>query len=289
VGNVSMYVWRVPVAAIPASLWRMAVDPRRVRRQPGVRFVKLLGTGRGRQFGPARADPTRWAALAVYDQARPGFPGWDRQAVASCRIDLAPLRVRGSWAGRQPFTTGHDGPAGYDGPADRADTADGPVLALTRARLRPGRAATFWRATGPVAAALAGAPGLLAAFGIGEAPLGWQGTVSVWRQPADLSRFAYRHPEHRQAIERTATVGWYAEELFARFAVLDVVGDTGVIGWGVERHGTDRRQVDRCPVDRRGADRHGADGRGADRRSVDRRGADGPPACGPTSPDRPTR
>jgi hypothetical protein len=91
-----------------------------------------------------------------------------------------------------------------------------------------------WRVP-PGRAALAGAPGLLAAFGIGEAPLGWQGTGSVWRRPTDLVRFAYRHPEHRRAIERTATTGWYAEELFARFPVMDVVGDTGVIGWVEER------------------------------------------------------
>jgi hypothetical protein len=90
---------------------------------------------------------------------------------------------------------------------------------------------TFWRAQGPVATGLAGAPGLLAAFGIGEAPLGWQGTVSVWRGVPDLVEFAYRHPEHRAAIARTATANWYAEELFARFAVVDVRGDTEVIGW----------------------------------------------------------
>ena len=55
------------------------------------------------------------------------------------------------------------------------------MLALTRARLRPSRARSFWRAVPPVAAGAADAPGLLAAFGIGEAPIGWQGTVSVWR------------------------------------------------------------------------------------------------------------
>ncbi|MGW5673298.1 monooxygenase, partial [Micromonospora sp. NPDC003776] len=102
------------------------------------------------------------------------------------------------------------------------------------ARLRPRRAATFWRAVPPVAAALHAAPGLLARFGVGEAPLGWQGTVSVWRDPADLVAFAYRHPEHRAAITRTPTEGWYAEELFARFAVRDVVGDRTVLGWAVE-------------------------------------------------------
>jgi len=54
--------------------------------------------------------------------------------------------------------------------------------------------------------------------------------VSVWRNAADLVGFAYRHPEHRAAIIRTPAKGWYAEELFARFAVLDVVGDRRVMG-----------------------------------------------------------
>ena len=212
----SLHVWRVPARWVPAALWRMATEPRRVRRAPGVRFAKLLGTARG--FGPARGDPTRWAALTVAD-APPAFPKWDRIAVAGCRLDLRPLSSRGTWAGRAPFEN------------SAAPTAPGPVLALTRARLRPAQALTFWRASGPVATALAGSPGLLAAFAVGEAPLGWQGTVSVWRSAADLVQFAYRHPEHRNAIARTATVGWYAEELFARFAVEDVHGDTGVIGW----------------------------------------------------------
>lgn len=238
-GNVSLYVWRVPATAIPAALWRMAVDPRRVRREPGVRFVKLLGTGRDGRFGPASADPTRWAALAVHDGAPPRFPGWDRDALASCRLDLVPLAARGSWAGRQPFRTNDSDRT------ERAPGADRPILALTRARLRATRAVEFWRAIGPVADAASRASGLLAAFGVGEAPLGWQGTITVWRRPADLFSFAYRHPQHRQAIEWTTTTGWYAEEMFARFAVLDVVGETGVIGWGAERHAADRPSTGR--------------------------------------------
>lgn len=105
------------------------------------------------------------------------------------------------------------------------------MLALTRARLRPRRAVTFWRAISPVAAALRDAPGLLARFGIGEAPLGWQGTVSVWRNSADLVNFAYRHPQHRAAITATPVRRWYAEELFARFEVCRVSGDRAVLGW----------------------------------------------------------
>ena len=102
---------------------------------------------------------------------------------------------------------------------------------MTRARLRPVKALTFWRAVPPVVAELDAAPGLLARFGIGEAPIGWQGTVSLWRGAADLTAFAYRQPEHRAVIARTPADRWYAEELFTRFAVLGISGDRDVLGW----------------------------------------------------------
>ncbi|ASW56049.1 monooxygenase [Plantactinospora sp. KBS50] len=227
---VTLHVWRTTRGALPRALLRMATDPRRLRATPGVRFGKLLGTGTGTGFGPADVDPTRWAALVAWaDPTRAaGFErspvgrAWARIATGTARLDLRPVLSRGRWAGTEPFGSP---PGGH---------VDGPVLALTRARLRPTRAVTFWRSVPPVAAALAGAPGLLARFGIGEAPLGWQGTVSVWRSPADLLAFAYRRPEHRAAIDRTPVARWYAEELFARFAVQTVHGDRRVLGWLAE-------------------------------------------------------
>ena len=224
-GVTTLYVWRVPGRAVPRALARLATDRLRLRAAPGVRFAKLLGTGRGTTFGPGDVDPTRYAALVVWRDpaAARGFAagpvgrGWARLATAAVGLELRPLSSRGRWSGHRPFR-----------PAARA--ADGPVLALTRARLRPTRAVRFWRAVPPVAAELHAAPGLLAAFGVGEAPLGWQGTVSLWRTAADLTGFAYRQPGHRAAITRTPAEDWYAEELFARFAVLRVDGDRTVLG-----------------------------------------------------------
>lgn len=235
---VTLHVWRIPRRAVPLALARMAVDPRRLRATPGVRFGKLLGTGTGTGFGPTDVDLTRWAALVVWSDpahaagfdASPVGRGWARIAHCATRLALRPLASRGRWAGVEPFgdPTGERLPAGPAGPRPHSG---GPVLALTRARLRPSRAATFWRAVPPVAAALRDAPGLLARFGIGEAPLGFQGTVSVWRDAADLVRFAYRHPEHRAVVARTPGTRWYAEELFARLEVRGVTGDPAVLGW----------------------------------------------------------
>ena len=222
---VTLHVWRVPRRDIGRAFARMAVDPRRLRRVPGVRFGKLLGTGTGLSFGPGDSDLTRYAAVVAWDDPDGGDLGaveasWDRIAEGSARVDLSPLTSRGRWSGTNPFG---DDPAG--------GRHDGMVLALTRARLRPARALTFWRAVPPVARELAAAPGLLARFGIGEAPVVWQGTVSVWRGAADLQRFAYRQPEHRAVITRTREVRWYAEDLFARFAVRGISGDRAVLGW----------------------------------------------------------
>ena len=221
---VTLHVWRVPRARLGSALRRMAVDRRRLRALPGVRFGKLLGTGTGDGFGPGDADLTRYAALVAWDDPAGGGLGrvgaaWDALAAGSARIELSPLTSRGSWSGQSPFGA----PAG--------GRTDAPVLALTRARLRPARTLTFCRAIPAVARELAEAPGVLARFGIGEAPIGWQGTVSVWQREADLTAFAYRQPEHRAVIARTPAARWYAEELFARFAVRGVSGDKAVLGW----------------------------------------------------------
>ena len=218
---VSLHIWGVPTRHVPTAITHMARHRRAVRTLPGVRFAKLLGTGDGRTFTVRDADPLRWGLLATW--ADPGaaarFEGspvvraWEADAVESCRLDLRPVASRGTWSGRSPF--GDPVPVRHDGP----------VAALTRARLRASAAPGFWRAVPPVSADLRDRPGLRAAVGIGEAPVGLQGTFSLWSSSAALRDFA-RADAHAAVVARTEPERWYAEELFARFAV---VGGRGAV------------------------------------------------------------
>ena len=217
---VTVHLWRVRPSRVLAAVASVALDPYRARRLAGARFVKLLGTGGGTTFTARDARPTQWAMVASWDsptalrraEQSPVLRGWHERSAETWRATLRPLSSRGRWSRREPFDVRASG------------RWDGPVAAITRARIAPRRAMAFWRSVPPVAADLADRPGLALALGIGEAPVGVQGTFSLWRDGAALRRFAYAGDAHRSVVRRTAEVGWYAEELFARFAVLDTVG-----------------------------------------------------------------
>lgn len=217
---VTLHLWRVAPGSVPSALLRMGRDRGRVRRTPGLRFAKLLGTGNGRTFTARDADPLRWGllatwtgqdALAAFERDSPVAAAWDDLALERLRVDLRPIASHGQWSRREPF--GRPVPVRHRGP----------VAALTRARLRPGAARDFWGAVPPVSADLRERTGLRAAVGIGEAPLGLQGTFSLWESDEAVRAFT-RGPAHTAVVARTAPERWYSEELFARFAVLATHG-----------------------------------------------------------------
>lgn len=217
---VTLHLWGVRGARVPGALLRMGLHRSMLRSGDGPAFAKLLGTGSGRTFTVRDADPLHWGLLAVWRHAGdaaafergPVARSWARIAAERLRVDLRPLASRGEWAGHRPF--GDPVPTPYDGP----------VAAVTRARLAPRRMVTFWRSVPPVSADLHRSDGLRLAVGIGEAPVGLQGTFSLWESSEALTDFAHRRAPHVEAVRRTAELGWYTEELFARFAVLGVEG-----------------------------------------------------------------
>jgi heme-degrading monooxygenase HmoA len=196
----------------------------------GMRFRKLMGTGRGRGFTRS-PDWSRYAFLAVWDreeQARGFLDGsrfmrrYRRHTAEISTVILATVAAHGTWNGRKPF-----GP-----PA--ADTGGGALGVLTRATIRPARLRAFWERVDPVSAGLNDVPGLIASVGIGEAPFIRQATFSLWESTEAMQEFAYRSPEHREVVRRTRAEGWYSEDLFARFHVLDIIGRFPPAGLGAE-------------------------------------------------------
>lgn len=215
-------------AAVLPALGRMAVGTRRLRAVPGLRFAKLLGIGSGETFRPQDADPGHWALLTVWsdEDARSAFAGspvvraWQDAATEELRVAMTPLTSRGRWSGVEPFAEPATAPDGSGGD----ERWRGPVAAITRARLRTLRTPSFWRAVPPVADDLGSAAGLRVAVGIGESPVGLQGTFSMWESTDALVGFAYRSAAHREVVRRTKPARWYAEEMFARFAVTEASG-----------------------------------------------------------------
>lgn len=212
---VTLHVWRVPAARVPAALVASRLTVRRLRRRREVSFAKVLGTASAR-FVPAAATPRRWAALTCWRNDAAELATWfDRHADERATLSLRPLSTRGTWDGHEPFG---------EIPRDRRASPAGPVLVLTRSTLRPGRMLAFYRAIPPIAAELSASPGCRVAFGIGEAPVRRQGTVSIWTSASAMTDFAHGSPRHRAAVDATAANRWYAEELFARFEVVAATG-----------------------------------------------------------------
>ena len=213
-----IYFWQIKKVLVPVAILFMAIHKFALKRLPGVSFVKLLGTGKGESFTPKDADPYRWGALVTIQQdsldnldKSKVIRGWQKIAKKEYRAILKPISVHGLWSGKQPFEV------------EKFDW-NGKIAAITRARIVWRKNLIFWQAVPPVTINLHQSPGLINAIGIGEAPIGLQGTFSLWENAAQLRDFAYKGQAHTQAIKATEENKWYSEELFSRFAVVQERG-----------------------------------------------------------------
>lgn len=195
---------------------QMALAKGRIGKVDGLRFWKLLGSGRGFSLKP---DFSAYAFLAVWDgeaQAKaffegPAFAPFVGQTEERWTVWLDPYRAHGKWSDVSPF----DCP-----PPGEVRDPEGPIAVLTRASIRRSKVARFWGEAPVVGKAIfEDMPGMLFAAGVGELPAVEQGTFSIW-ESANAMRQVYRDAQHRRAIELTQEVDWYTEELFARFAPL---------------------------------------------------------------------
>jgi hypothetical protein len=209
----------------PGSFWwgwsRVVWQGLLLRKVPGLRFAKALGSGHNAGFG-LRPSATRQGLFALFDgevkadaflNDSPVFKAYQSHARELCVAKLRPISSRGSWAGQ-----------GVQASAGVAPTAlNAPVAALTRASIRPSKAWSFWRYSPASEEALAHSAGCQLAAGLGEAPLLRQATFSVWDSQAHMNAYAREGP-HLAAIRAAQSQGYFSESMFVRFQVLQLTG-----------------------------------------------------------------
>lgn len=219
---ISLSLFRFPtLAARHWALWQMLLARPALKRLPGVQFMKMVGSGSREGFFP-------WPDFGVYgvlaawpslDHARAQVNGADvfaRYRARSCEnvtLYLHAVRSRGAWAGAGPFRT------------QTEDDPSAPLAVLTRATIHPRRALAFWSRTPAIRATIPDRSALAFQAGLGEVPWLHQITFTVWTDRAALRAFAHDPAgPHGQAAEAARRLGWFREELFARFRVAAVEG-----------------------------------------------------------------
>lgn len=209
-----------PAAARAWAFAQMGLARASLPRVPDLADWKLCGSGADLGFIPI-PNTAVWVILGTWPDmgtaqsrmaAHRPFTAWSAKAEEVWTVFLAPTSVRGSWAGRQPFTVS-------------ADPVPGPVAALTRATVRPSVAMQFWKRTPDLNRAILADPNVIFRAGIGEVPLMQQVTFSIWPDLAAMAAFA-RAPGslHADAIRAVRDGGWFREELYARFRILGTQG-----------------------------------------------------------------
>lgn len=213
-----LITWRSRVLALA----RLGLDRRILKNTDGVLFWRLLGTGSGATTSPS-ADLSRSAAFIVW-RDEDAFDAFIASSSVARRW-VSPRFVKETWSTRLRTTGGHGSWQGFK-PYEvlTHGSQDGIVVIITRANIRFRSWRAFARAGVEVDRQLQEAPGLIAVCGIGEAPIGRQGTFSFWRSLDDARQFAFQTARHRQVIDETHQGKWYAEELFARFEPYDAEG-----------------------------------------------------------------
>jgi spheroidene monooxygenase len=128
-------------------------------------------------------------------------------------LTLRPIQSFGLWAGEDPLA------------GERSEQGLGPVALVTHSRTRPTKLARFLVADGPVVRELEGAPGRLWSDGyVDDLARLDSGTLSLWRDTAAATAFAYAPGVHQSAVRSQRDGGWFSESWFARFAVADARG-----------------------------------------------------------------
>lgn len=202
---------------------QMGLGPGRFLGIPGLNFVKLLGSGAGNGFsiwpnwgvyGLLGVWQSEAAARQFFD-THAWWADCGQHASERCTFFLQTATAHGQWDGQSPFEA-----------TVRFEAAQ-PVAVLTRATIRTKYLWRFWRQVPRVSESVKARPGEMLSLGVGEWPLIQQATFSLWQSGQQMLDYAYQSDFHRDVVKKTRELGWYSEELFARFVPYRAEGSWG--------------------------------------------------------------
>jgi hypothetical protein len=217
------------LARLRSGAWglsRLVRGERALGKAPGLRFARVLGSGRDGGFG-LTPGLDHQGLMCFFDDEDSARAFAQEAAVMRAYRDhademlLALLRAtssRGTWSGASLAVTA-------------TAKTDVPMAALTRASIRLRHAARFWQHAPATHDGIARAEGCRLAVGLGEAPLLRQATFSLWDHSAAMDAYA-RSGAHLAAIKGAHEQGWFSESMFVRFAPISIEGE-----WHGKRYG----------------------------------------------------
>ena len=186
----------------------------------GLSFYKILGSGAKNGFS-ALPNFGTYVLLGTWEDEKYAREFFENHAFFQTYLNKSDetftvyahaAESHGQWDSQSPF----------ENVARLAP--NGPVLVLTRARIRFSKLLSFWRRVGKVSHSLDHYDGVPISIGVGEWPLIQQATLSIWENQQDMIDYAYNNEEHREVIRLTRKLNWYSEELFARFVPYKLTG-----------------------------------------------------------------
>ena len=199
---------------------QMGIAPFRLGGVKGMQTFKMLGSGGENGFS-IRPNFAVYALLVTWEEEavarsffkeHPVFVAFQKRAEETWTVFLHATMSHGQWSGEEPFTV------------TKSFDEDELVGVITRARIKTSHLVPFWKAVPTVSESIENREGLLFSMGIGEWPIIQQATFSLWQNSKLMKAYAYRSKFHKEVIMKTRKLGWYKEELFARFIPYDTEG-----------------------------------------------------------------
>lgn len=190
----------------------------------GLLSYKLMGSGKDLGFNPW-PDWSTYSIMMIWESREDADAFWassplaakyKSHAVARWSVYMHPTKSYGKGGGSNMFEP-------YIKEADTQDR----VAVVTRATMKWSKIIPFWKTVPSAQKGLFNNDHVLFTKGVGEVPLRNMVTFSIWDSADAVNHFAYKSDDgHKQAMQAARKHKWFKEDLFARFAILDEVGDS---------------------------------------------------------------